>query len=328
MRQTEIVKRAFRLTFRYPVLWIFGILIALTTGGGGGGGANYNFGRNGGGGNVPPIPGLERMGPGAWARIALLCCCVLLVVIVVTVILQYVARTALYRMVDQIEESGGKPTWRQGFRLGWSNRAFRLFLLELILVLAVVVAAIILLAAAASPLLLLLIHSPAARWVGIGLTVALMLFVLLILLVVVAALSVLKQFWSREIVLADRGIGEAFACGYRLVRDRVKDVGLMWLLLVAIGIGWGLVMLPIAFVVILAAVGLGAGMGFGVYGITRSILWGVVAGLPVFLVIVIVPLTCLQGVYTVFDSSAWTLAYREVLHHNGQAGDVPATAPT
>jgi len=122
-------------------------------------------------------------------------CCLLLIVLVVTILLQYVARTALYRMVDQIEETGSKPTWRHGFRLGWSNRAFRLFLLELIVGLVVGIAAIIVLAVAAAPLLLLLIDSPAARWAGIGLTVALELFVILILLIVAVALYVLGQFW-------------------------------------------------------------------------------------------------------------------------------------
>jgi hypothetical protein len=326
MKQTEIVKRAFRLTFRYPVLWIFGILIALTSGGGSwGNGSNYNFDRSGSA--MPQIPGIERVSPTAWVGIAVLCCCVLMIVVVITILVQYVARTALYRMVDQIEETGGKPTWRDGFRLGWSNRTFRLFLLELIVVLTVGIAAIIVLAVAASPLLLLLVDSPAARWVGIGLTVALELFVILILLILAVALYVLGQFWSREIVLANRGIGEALAGGYRLVRDRIKDVGLMWLLLFAIGFGWILVLLPIALAVILAAAVLGAGVGFGVYGVTHSIPWGVVAGLPIFMLIVLVPLTFLQGLYTVFDSGAWTLAYREVVHLSARSENLSLPAP-
>ena len=112
MKQTEIVKRAFRLTLRYPVLWIFGILIALTSGGGNWGNSiQYVFDRNGGA--TPQMPGIERVSAGAWAGIAVLCCCLLVIVVVVTILLQYVARTALYRLVDRIEESGGKPTWRQ-----------------------------------------------------------------------------------------------------------------------------------------------------------------------------------------------------------------------
>jgi hypothetical protein len=327
MKQTEIVKRAFRLTLRYPVLWIFGILIALTSGRGWPNGSNYSFDRNEDWGALGQLPGIERMSPGAWAGIAVFMCCLLLIVVVITVILQYVSRTALYRLVDGIEETGEKPTWRQGFRLGWSNRAFRLFLLELIVGLVVGIGAILLLVLGASPLLFLLIDSPAARWTGIGLTVALELLVLLVLLVATVALYVLGQFWAREIVLAGRGIGAAFAGGYRLVRDRFKDVGLMWLLLFAIGCGWLLVLLPIVLMITLVAAGLGAGVGFGVHGITHSAPWGVLAGLPVFLVVLVVPLAFLQGLYTVFDSSAWTLAYREVSHDNGRVESLSAAAP-
>lgn len=325
MNQIDLVKRAFRLTLRYPVLWIFGILVALTSGGGGwGGGSDYDFDRRGVA--MPQIPGIERVSPGAWVGIAVLCCCLLLIVVVVTILLQYTARTALYRMVDQIEETGGKPTWREGFRFGWSNRAFRLFLLELIVVLVVGIAAIVVLALAASPLLFLFIDSPAARWAGIGLTVALELSVILILVIVAAALYVLGQFWSREIVLADRGIGQALAAGYHLVRGRIRDVGLMWLLLLAIGIGWVLVLVPITLVVILAAAGMGVGVGLGVYGLTNSIPWGVVAGLPIFMLIMLVPLVFLQGLYTVFSSSAWTLAYREVASITARSEDVSLPA--
>jgi len=72
MKQTDIVKRAFRLTLRYPVLWIFGILIALTSGGGNwGSGSNYRFDRNGGEGAIPQIAGIERVSPGAWVGIAI-----------------------------------------------------------------------------------------------------------------------------------------------------------------------------------------------------------------------------------------------------------------
>jgi len=44
----EIIKRALNITFKNKFLWIFGIFIALTSGGSGGG----NFGGNFGGGNT------------------------------------------------------------------------------------------------------------------------------------------------------------------------------------------------------------------------------------------------------------------------------------
>lgn len=328
MKHTEVVKQAFQITFRHPVLWIFGILLALTSGGGGNQ-LTYSLGDGNrrGVGNIPPIPGIERLGAGFWIGVALLCCGVLLLVILVSIIVQYVSRTALYRMVDGREETGSMPTWREGFRLGWSNRAFRIFLLELIVGIIVAVAAIILLALAATPLLLLLIRSPVAIGFAIGLTVVLELLVILVLIVAGISISVLGQFWYREIALADRRIGEAFSSGYQLVRSRLKDVGLMWLLLVAIGLVYGLVVIPLAIGVVLAALVAGGGVGYGIYAAAHSVLWGVIAGLPVFLVIVIVPLTFVHGLYLVFSTSAWTLTYREVARPISQPAGVAGSLP-
>ncbi len=35
MKYTDLLKRAYRITVRYKVLWLFGILLALTSGSGG-----------------------------------------------------------------------------------------------------------------------------------------------------------------------------------------------------------------------------------------------------------------------------------------------------
>jgi hypothetical protein len=137
MNHSDLIKRAFRITWRYKVLWIFGILLALTSGGGSGSGWTYTFNDwNGRRSAVPPALNLDRLAPGfnpgLWASIAVACCCLLLIWVVVATILRYVARTALYRGVDQLEADGAAPKWRAAFRLGWNNRAFRLWLLDLI----------------------------------------------------------------------------------------------------------------------------------------------------------------------------------------------------
>jgi hypothetical protein len=36
------------------------------------------------------------------------------------------------------------------------------------------------------------------------------------------------------------------------------------------------------------------------------------AGLPIFMLILSVPLIIVQGIYLVFESSAWTLVYRDL----------------
>ena len=48
--------------------------------------------------------------------------------------------------------TGTARTWREGFRLGWSNRAFRLWLLDLIVWIPFAIVAVVLLALGATPL--------------------------------------------------------------------------------------------------------------------------------------------------------------------------------
>jgi hypothetical protein len=235
--------------------------------------------------------------------------------------LRYVARTVLYRGVDQIEATGAAPTWREGFRLGWSNRAFRLWLLDLIVWIPFAIVALVLLVLGATPLLLLVFKSPLARAIGIIVTIGLEVLIIGLLVVTGIILSALRQFWSREIAIADRNLGEAITIGYRLVRGRLKDVGVMWLLMAAIGLGFGLVMVPVFIAILMVALAVGGGLGFGLYRLTGSVLWAAIFGVPPFLLIILVPLTFITGIYLVFESSTWTLTYREVA---GRIEGVPA----
>ena len=149
------------------------------------------------------------------------CCCLLLIWVLVATILRYVARTALYRGVDQIEADGAAPKWRVAFRLGWSSRSFRLWLLDLIVGIPFAVVALLLLALGASPLLLLL-GNEGLQVLGIVVTIGFELLIVLVLVVAGVIISVLGQFWSREIAIADRGIGQALASGYHLVRAQLR----------------------------------------------------------------------------------------------------------
>jgi len=322
MHYTDLIQRAWQITWRYKVLWIFGILLALASGGGGSGGGGSSSG-GGRGFAVPPMPGLQFLDPGLIFAFSALCCCLLLILVIALTVVRYVARTALYRGVDQIEAAGAAPTWREGFRLGWSNRAFRLWLLDLVVWIPFVLVALVLLALGATPLLLLIIDNPVARGIGIAGTVGLELLIVGLLIIAAILLSALGQFWSREIAITDRNLGESITTGYRLVGGRLKDVSVMWLLMAAIGLGFGLVMLPIFFVVFMLALAVGGGLGYALFRLTDSVLWAALVGLPPFLLIMLVPLMLIQGVYLVFESSTWTLTYREVA---GRGAIVPADA--
>jgi hypothetical protein len=301
------------------VLWLFGILLALT-GGGAGSGFQYTWSR-GNDGN-PPMWAPPPMHGGAFPEfpqfaaifgsILLLCCCLLVILAIVSLIVRYVAEAGLYRMVDEIEETGSAPTWRQGFRLGWSNRTFRLWLMNLLVGIIFFVGALILALPVLSPLLLLFSNNDGVKAFGGILAIVFGILAFLLLLVVGTIVDGLRQFWGREIVLADRGIGESFASGFELVRRNFTDVALMWLLLLGIGLLFGLLMIPVTFFVLLIAGVIGGGIGWLTYAITDSIGWAIAFGAPPFLALMIIPLTFIGGLYAAFGSATWTLTYREV----------------
>jgi len=323
MNYTQLIKRAYEITRRYKVLWLFGILLALTSGSGGGG-TGWR-GRGGDGRSLPfpgQIPGLDRLGLGrvdwqALASVIVACCCLLFILTIIAIIVNYVARAALYRSVDQIEATAAAPTWREGLRLGWSQRTFRLFLLDLVIWLPFGIVALLLLALGATPLLLLLSEQTAAKVIGVVATIGAELVIVLVLIVAGVVLSIFAQFWSREIALADRGVGQALATGYALARKRLKDAAVMWLLLFAIGLGYGLVFLLIMVVVLALAAAVGGGIGMAVHALTHSVGWAVAVGLPLFTLIVLVPWVFIQGLWQVFESAAWTLVYREIASAKG-----------
>ncbi|HSN75898.1 MAG TPA: hypothetical protein VL334_12560 [Anaerolineae bacterium] len=314
MNYTDIIKRAARLTWRYKVLWILGILLALSGGSGGGNSITYTLNGNGGGGDmVPPMfPNWNFPDPGVIAGFVLLCCCLLAVLLVVLTIVQYVARTGLYRAVDQIEGTGVAPNWREGLRLGWNNRAVRMFLLDLIVGIAVFIVVIALLLLAASPLLLFIFDNEALSIIGGIATAGLMFLAILIIAAAVVVVSVLQQFWRRQIALDDRSVGEALSLGTQMARRKAGDVAILWLLMAVIGVLFAIVLIPVVIGLGLLGGGIGAALGYAVYSLTNSVGWAVLLGLPVFMLIMVVPLIFVQGVYLVFESSTWTLAYRDL----------------
>ena len=158
MDHIKVLKRAWHTVWNYRALWIFGIILALTTASGGYNGSGGSGGGRGGNGGIPH-PGGFQWPPGepSWPDIppealaiviavGIAVVCVIVVLSIASTIARYVAETALIRMVDYHEETGEKPGVRQGFRLGWSRTAWRLFLISLLTGLPLALASVLLLA--------------------------------------------------------------------------------------------------------------------------------------------------------------------------------------
>jgi hypothetical protein len=94
----------------------------------------------------------------------------------------------------------------------------------------------------------------------------------------------------------------------------------MGLILFGLGLGWAFVLVAVVFLLLVVAVVAGGLPALLVYAVAGLITQGAVpwiaaavVGLPIFIVILAVPLAVLGGWAETFKSSAWTLTYRELL---------------
>jgi hypothetical protein len=347
----NILKRSWHLLWNYRALWFFGILLAVTSGGNGGGnsGSGYQFGGNRGNGNngsntnFQPGPFWSKLtdwfdqnitplfthpeqhvATFIWIGVAFLL--FILIVGVVTSILRYVSETAVIRMVDEYEQSGSKATFKQGWKMGWNRRAFRLWVIDLILGLPVFL--FILLLGGLGLIVFLsnkngsgpaLVTSIVA---GIG-CAFLFIFVLIILMV---CLSLLRQFFVRKAALEETGIGDSFRYGWAMFNINWKSATLMWLVMLGIGIGFGIagmilffLLIPAYLILVLPAAILAAipaAIALGITSIFASgpLAWivAILVGLPFLLMVTFAPLIVISGWYQIYTSSVWTLTYREI----------------
>jgi hypothetical protein len=325
----RVLKQAWRLLWSNRALWVFGILLALTTASGGNA---FSGGGNGRGNNnqsasdwqLPPgWPSVsEWMTPPV--RNALIAAgiglgCVIVLLIVASAVARYVSELALIRMVNQHEDTGEPLAVRQGFRLGWSRAAWRLWLIDLLIGVPAALAAMLLLAVAASPLLLWITRNTAAGVIGTVAAIGLSFLAILVIIAAAVALNLIVLFARRACALEGLGVTASVRRGYAMLRRNLKDVGIMWLIMAGVHIGWPIALAPVVILLIAVGVLLGGGLLLAVRGLTGLALsdmaaWIVagVSGGVVFMMVLAVPLVFLGGLKETYLSSTWTLTYREL----------------
>jgi hypothetical protein len=344
MDHTKILKRAWHILWQYRVLWIFGFFLALTTTSYSSTSTSYNFSSRDFNWDRSRYQ-LEELDPelqkdleeiiegmvrfiedgipsdvsNTVIAIAIGLALLILVLFIIGRILRYITETALIRMVDEYEETEEKRSIGHGFRLGWSRKAWRLFLIDLIIGIPVFLFFLVFLALILAPILLWATGAPILG--GLGTIASIGLFFLLVCaaIVVGVVLNFLLIFIRRACVLQDLGVIESIKHGYLIVRQNLKDAGGMWLIVAGINIGWSIVIIPVGLLIVILG-GLVAGVvALAVGGATGAFLSGIepwifaaVVGLLIFIVLVSVPLAFFNGLRVTFVSSTWTLTYREL----------------
>ena len=139
-------------------------------------------------------------------------------------------------------------------------------------------------------------------------------------------LSVLKRFFRQACGLENLGVIASIRRGWAVVRQNPVDVLVMWLIMLGVALGWTVVV-ALSFVVLFPLLMLFMALG-GVTGALSAclafllsalifegalpVLLAVLVGLPMFILVMLAPWWCMGGLVQVFESSAWTLTYREL----------------
>jgi hypothetical protein len=349
----KILKRSWHILWNYRALWIFGILLALTAAGNGGGntlqytfGGNRGTGNNGSSGynpNFQPGPFLraltnwfnQNLNPlfehpdkhvitFIWIGVAFLL--FILIVGVIASFIRYVSETAVIRMVDEYEKTGLKVGFRRGWKLGWNRRAFRLWVIDLVINLPVVLFLSLLIGLGVLVYFSATSGGRALAVAGIVAAIGCAFLFIFAFIILMVFLGLLRQFFVRTAALEATGIGESFRSGWALFKNNWKSATLMWLVMLGIGIGYGIagmiiffLLIPAYLILVLPAAivaAIPAAIAFGLTSLFGGgpVAWIVAAlvAVPFFLMITLAPLTMVSGWYQLYQSNVWTLTYRDI----------------
>jgi len=303
-----ILKRAWNITWRYRILWLFGLLAGGAGSWGGGGGGNYPAG----GGEISPSlqRDMERMV--SWAQenlpLILSATAFLLFIGFALFMISIAAKGGLIHLVNEAAEERpvrGMEGWAAGFS-AW----LRVFAISFVLFAPIVAVSIVLLIAVLAPVIGPAIGGGTPRVEAMfGLCGGLAFGGLLLVIVSIVA-GVLDTLGARHAVLAGTGVFRSIGEAWTDLRTRFKDVAVMWLLMLAVGIAYGVVVGMVATV-----------FGFGIAMAALGQAW-VIAGVISFVLFVVLLLP--TAVFSAFSSAAWTIFYRRLSGREPLSGTVGA----
>jgi ABC-type multidrug transport system fused ATPase/permease subunit len=289
----EILTRAWQITWKYKVLWIFGILAGCTSGSGGGGGGNTGFST--GPSDVEVSPEMQRflsmmedfvnwVADNLWLFIGL----VILVVLVLTVISTFlgtIGRVGLIKGAFQAEMGMERLVF--GELLSASMPYFwRVLGLSLLIWLGTALIFV--------PVILL-------GLITLGLALVCLLPLICLFIPVGFAAGIIVEQANRAIVLEDLRLFDGVRRGWEIFKANLWPLIVMGLILFGITLVLGIVIaLPVFIVVFptIFAFAIGQGQSFTPLYIALAC------------ICLYVPVSwVLNGILTTYTQTGWTLAY-------------------
>jgi flagellar biosynthesis protein FliQ len=307
---SNILSRAWNITWKYKILWFFGFLAMLGGGGGSGGFSpqtSYQFSgtdnanpprewRNvGNTANLPPewrnfIDQISRIDINTWITVAVGIVCCLFLLGIALWLLSIVGRGGLIGGIVKADATGSvsfREAWGMGRRYFW-----RLLLVRLLAIVVGLVAAVVII----------------LPGIFIGILTCGLGFIPLICVVFIAGVVIRVWFLLMDyaVVMENQGVGEAIGRAWTVLGEHIGPIIIFYIILFAISLGIGIVMLflfaPPALVIFLSLLPLLTATA----GLNVPLL---VAGI-VLLVFYIIGSLVVRAIWTVWEAGVWALAYQ------------------
>jgi len=351
MDPVKILKRSWHILWSYRALWVFGLILALAAGGASNNNQFQFDQSNRETQQYVPTPqemrdgfkdfqfemqkifeqGIPKEGISGEALTSMawvvgVFFVVMIILGIVMAVARYVSETAVIRMVDEYEASGNKMSVREGFRIGWSKTSWRLFLINLIVNLPFIAFFIVALFMGGSVFFSVINGNADFAAFSVVSTLVILGVSFFAVLILSIGLYLLRNFFWRISVLEDADVGESLRRGFAFVLENWKSVGLMWLVMIGLGILWTIasailfiISIPLVLVTAVVAVVVAALPFLLFVGIFSTFLSGwlpwAAAGLfiaPLFFTLAFSPWVLVASWKSVFTSTVWTLTYREI----------------
>jgi hypothetical protein len=317
------ISRAIKITWNYKILWILGFLAALGTGGGGSpGGANFTSPQSFGntfsrGGNLPPWIQQLTQHPEPLIAAASVFACLVVIIGLVLAVVGIISRGGLIAGVQQVETEGTTTfggAWKAGAARFWSLLGLNLLLAIPMIILVVIL--VVIFAVAFGGIIAAAIatngrgtnNSDAGAIVGLlggGITVMCCLLCVVVLYGLLT--EALTTFGERAIVIEKLGVMASISRAWGIFRANLGNIILLALIMGAITFAISLVTGAIALAVLVptmlpAILELSRGGTPGVATIILGVA-GVIVGIILGAIV--------RTLFITFNSTAWTLAFRQ-----------------
>ncbi|MEZ0396703.1 MAG: hypothetical protein ABWK53_09785 [Anaerolineales bacterium] len=363
----KILKRSWHILWNYKVLWIFGFLLVVTGGMGGSGNGRLTYQGQETNGRPPlSAPRFEDRFPwlaeaNQWIEqhidplfvteerafqtliwLALAGMALVLILAIPLMLIYYPSSTAVIRMVDDYEQTGARVGFRQGWKLGWNRAAFRLWVIDLIVHLPVLVFIASILGLGFWIFRLVEGSQRAVAVAGVVAAVGCTFLLIFLFTIVMVVLRLLREFFWRAAVLENLDVRASFRRGWEIFKRHWQSGALMWLAMLGIRIGYAILgiiatflLIPVMILTGLAGAIVAAIPAFLVGGLISlfaptwvAVLVGLLVAAPFFLLILASPLLLIDGWVTIYESSVWTLTFREMkaLEELAPQTELPAPA--